>query len=269
MSSFPELSLPYRAGTKKYYSLLKKAQEDGKSESLQNLLDAQDGESMYDHQTWEEFEDIPESTQRLIEKQIDHQINTTAESLEKSQGNIPGEIKSMLKRIRHVEPPKFNWKRYLRRFVGNSNIIYTKKSRKKINKRFPGNPAIKIKTRNHVLVGIDTSASVSISELKEFLAELYHISKTGNEITIAQCDTRISSVKKFNPKDDFNIEGRGGTDFQPVIDHFNEKGCYTTLLYFTDGEASSPINCPKNTLWVHSTRCTINNSLPGKSIQLN
>tara|TARA_R110001592_G_scaffold347760_1_gene641484 strand:- start:6757 stop:7908 length:1152 start_codon:yes stop_codon:yes gene_type:complete len=269
MSSFPELSLPYRAGTKKYYSLLKKAQEDGKSESLQNLLDTQDGDSMYDHQTWEEFEDIPESTQRLIEKQVDHQINTTAESLEKSQGNIPGELKNIIERIRHVEPPKFNWKRYLRRFVGNSNVVYTKKSRKKVNKRFPGNPAIKIKTRNHVLVGIDTSASVSISELKEFLAELYHISKTGNQITIAQCDIKISSVKKFNPKDDFNIEGRGGTDFQPVIDHFNEKGCYTTLLYFTDGEASSPINCPKNTLWVHSTRCTINNNLPGKSIQLN
>ncbi len=269
MDSFPELSLPDRAGTKKYYSLLKKAQEDGKSESLQNLLDAQDGESMYDHQTWEEFEDIPESTQRLIEKQVDHQINTTAESLEKSQGNIPGELKNILKRIRHVEPPKFNWKRYLRRFVGNSNIVYTKKSRKKVNKRFPGNPAIKIKTRNHVLVGIDTSASVSIRELKEFLAELYHISKTGNQITITQCELRISSKKKVNPKDDFNVEGRGGTDFQPVIDHFNEKGCYTTLLYFTDGEASSPINCPKNTLWVHSTRCTINNNLPGKSIQLN
>jgi predicted metal-dependent peptidase len=269
MDSFPELSLPYRAGTKEYYKLLKQAQDQGKSESLQNLLDSQDGNSPYDHNTWEEFDELPESTQRLIEKQIDHQINTVAETLEKSSGNIPGEIKSILKRIRHVEPPKFDWRGYLRRFVGNSNIVYTKKTRKKINKRFPGNPAIKVKTRSHILVGIDTSASVNNNELKEFMAELYHISKTGNQITIAQCDTVLNSVEKFNPKKDLNIKGRGGTDFQPVIDHYNEKGYYTTLIYFTDGEASSPNNCPKNTLWVHSSISQINESLPGRCIKIN
>ena len=269
MDSFPELSLPYRAGTKEYYKLLKQAQDQGKSESLQNLLDSQDGNSPYDHNTWEEFDELPESTQRLIEKQIDHQINTVAETLEKSSGNIPGEIKSILKRIRHVEPPKFDWRGYLRRFVGNSNIVYTKKTRKKINKRFPGNPAIKVKTRSHILVGIDTSASVNNNELKEFMAELYHISKTGNQITIAQCDTVLNSVERFNPKKDLNIKGRGGTDFQPVIDHYNEKGYYTTLIYFTDGEASSPNNCPKNTLWVHSSISQINESLPGRCIKIN
>jgi predicted metal-dependent peptidase len=269
MDSFPELSLPYRAGTKEYYKLLKQAQDQGKSESLQNLLDSQDGNSPYDHNTWEEFDELPESTQRLIEKQIDHQINTVAETLEKSSGNIPGEIKSVLERIRHVEPPKFDWRGYLRRFVGNSNIVYTKKTRKKINKRFPGNPAIKVKTRSHILVGIDTSASVNNNELKEFMAELYHISKTGNQITIAQCDTVLNSVEKFNPKKDLNIKGRGGTDFQPVIDHYNEKGYYTTLIYFTDGEASSPNNCPKNTLWVHSSISQINESLPGRCIKIN
>ena len=269
MDSFPELSLPYRAGTKEYYKLLKQAQDQGQSESLQNLLDSQDGNSPYDHNTWEEFDELPESTQRLIEKQIDHQINTVAETLEKSSGNIPGEIKSVLERIRHVEPPKFDWRGYLRRFVGNSNIVYTKKTRKKINKRFPGNPAIKVKTRSHILVGIDTSASVNNNELKEFMAELYHISKTGNQITIAQCDTVLNSVEKFNPKKDLNIKGRGGTDFQPVIDHYNEKGYYTTLIYFTDGEASSPNNCPKNTLWVHSSISQINESLPGRCIKIN
>ena len=269
MDSFPELSLPYRAGTKEYYKLLKQAQDQGQSESLQNLLDSQDGNSPYDHNTWEEFDELPESTQRLIEKQIDHQINTVAETLEKSSGNIPGEIKSVLKRIRHVDPPKFDWRGYLRRFVGNSNIVYTKKTRKKINKRFPGNPAIKVKTKSHILVGIDTSASVNNNELKEFMSELYHISKTGNQITIAQCDTQLNSIEKFNPKKDLNIKGRGGTDFQPVIDHYNEKGYYTTLIYFTDGEASSPNNCPRNTLWVHSSVSNINKDLPGWCIKIN
>jgi predicted metal-dependent peptidase len=269
MDSFPELSLPYRAGTKKYYKLLKQAQDQGQSESLQNLIDAQDGESEHSHDTWEEFEDLPEPTKKLIEKQIDHQINSTAETLEKSKGYIPGEISDILKRIRHVEPPKFDWKGYLRRFVGNSSLVYIKRTRKKINVRFPDNPAIKVKTRSHVCVAIDTSASVNDRELKEFMSEIYHIHKTGNEITIVQCDTRISSIEKYNPLKDLTIKGRGGTEFQPVIDHFNEKKYYTSLIYFTDGEASTPINCPKNTLWVHSSVSSVNEDLPGWCIKIN
>ena len=31
------------------------------------------------------------------------------------------------------------------------------------------------------------------------------------------------------------------------------KGLYTALIYLTDGEAYAPENCPKNTLWVHSS----------------
>ena len=39
--------------------------------------------------------------------------------------------------------------------------------------------------------------------------------------------------------------------------------------YITDGEAYTPDNCPKNTLWVHSSRCEINQELPGLKIQIN
>ena len=224
---------------------------------------------MYDHPTWDEFEELPDATKKLIQKQTDYQINEVAERVEKSSGSIPGEMKNILKRIRHVEPQKFDWKRYLKRFIGSSSIVYTKKTRRKINKRYIGSPALKIKTRNHVLVGIDTSGSVNIKELYEFLNELHHISKTGHEITVAQCDTQISSLEKLNIKKDIKITGRGGTSFQPVIDHFNENGKYTTLIYFTDGEACSPESCPKNTLWVLSSVSDMNNSLPGKVIKLN
>jgi predicted metal-dependent peptidase len=100
--------------------------------------------------------------------------------------------------------------------------------------------------------------------------ELTHMHKTGHKITVAQCDTQINSIQEFNPKKDWEIKGRGGTDFQPVIDHYNEKkGLYTALIYLTDGEAYSPDNCPHNTLWVHSSQCNINEELPGLKIQLN
>ena len=96
---------------------------------------------------------------------------------------------------------------------------------------------MKIKFKNHICVGVDTSGSVSNKELQEFFSELSHMHKTGHKITIVQCDTKINSIKEFNPKCDWEIHGRGGTSFQPVIDHYNEDGRYTALIYFTDGEA--------------------------------
>jgi|TARA_R100000084_G_scaffold109439_1_gene76820 predicted metal-dependent peptidase len=270
MDTFPELDLPERAGTFEYYKLLEEAKQDGTSPSLESMLDQMDGESPYCHKTWEEVEDIPEAEKKLIQKQIEHQLKENAELTEKRQGNIPGELSDLIKRLRHIEPPKFNWKAYLRRFVGNSSIVYTKKLRRKYNKRYIENPGLKIKFKNHILVGVDTSGSVCNEELKEFFSELCHMHKTGHKITVAQCDTRLNKVEDFNPKKDWEIHGRGGTSFQPVIDHYNEqKGKYTALIYLTDGEAWPPEDCPNNTLWVHSSRSRINDELPGKKIQLN
>ena len=270
LSSFPELNLPTKAGTKVYYNLLEQAQQDGTCPSLDNLMDQMDGESQYCHSTWEEFDDLSEADKKLIQKQVDHQLKEATEQTVKKQGTIPGELAELIHRLMHIEPAKFDWKGYLRRFVGNSSIVYTKKLRRKYNKRYAGSPGLKIKFKNHILVGVDTSGSVNTEELKEFFNELAHMYKTGHKITVAQCDTRLGSVKEFNPKKDWEIHGRGGTSFQPVIDHYNEnKGSYTALIYLTDGEAYPPENCPKNALWVLSSISSMNDELPGQVIKLN
>ena len=271
LSTFPELELEERKGTKYYYEQLKEGQEKGSCPNLENLLKQMDGTTQYDHMTWDEFDELSEADKRLIEKQIEHQLKETHDTTSKRQGHIPGELANILDRIINPEPPSFNWKAYLRRFVGNSSISYTKKLRRKYNKRYAGNPGLKIKFKNHICVGVDTSGSVSNDELKEFMNELVHMHKTGHQITVVQCDTQISSIEVFNPKKDWDIKGRGGTCFQPVVDHYNDKGVYTALIYLTDGEAYAPENCPKNALWVHSSSnyCEINEDLPGLKIQLN
>ena len=269
LDAFPDLNLPKRVGTKVYYDILQNARKNGTSESLTNILSQMNGDSMYDHKTWKEFDELSEAEKKLIEKQIDHQLKEAAEQTEKRQGHLPGELSDIFKRLFHIEPAKFDWRAYLRRFVGNSSIVYTKKLRRKYNKRYAENPGLKIKHKNHILVGVDTSGSVSKNELMEFMNELCHMHKTGHKITIAQCDAELQSIEDFNPKKDWTINGRGGTDFQPVINHFNEHGRYTALIYFTDGECGAPANCPKNTLWVLSSVSKITDELPGKTIKLN
>ena len=93
--------------------------------------------------------------------------------------------------------------------------------------------------------------------------------KTGAEITLIECDSSISYVGKFDYRRSVEIHGRGGTDFQPPIDYYNErKGQFSCLIYFTDGECCPPENAPRDMLWVLSEQSKMNDSLPGKVIRL-
>ena len=202
--------------------------------------------------------------------QIKHVLTQTAETVKSSAGTIPGEMEEILKRLNTLEPAKFDWKGYMRRFAGKSVKTYTKKSRRKYNKRTPEFPGLKIKQQKHILAAIDTSGSVNTDELKEFLNEIAHMHKTGSEVTICQCDVVIHSLVKFNPRDDLKVYGRRGTDFQPVIDYYNEnQHKYSCLMYLTDGEASAPDNARGSILWVLSSIIKMNNKLPGSVIKLN
>ncbi len=64
-------------------------------------------------------------------------------------------------------------------------------------------------------------------------------------------------------------KGRGCTFFYPVIEYFNANlRKYTSLVYFTDGEATAYVKPKGHTLWVLSEESHLNNDLPGKVIKL-
>lgn len=262
-SSFPNLKLDRKAGTNYYYKIL---QDNPNDPDVQQLMDGA-GDM---HASWEEFDNLSESEKKLLKAQAEYQLKEAAEECLKSQGHLPGEIAQIYKRITEVTPSKFNWRAYLRRFTGNSYVVETKLSRKKLNKRYPDAPGMKFKPKKHILVAIDTSGSVSNDELVEFFNEIRHIHKTGTEITVLQCDTQINSIEKYNPKKDVKVQGRGGTEFDPVLDYYNKNSkVFTCLVYLTDGECYTTITPRGRMLWVISSRARINEQLPGPQIQLN
>lgn len=276
LSTFPELNLEARKGTKYYYDKLKEL-KDEVQECLKQAIE--NGESsvtlpdgtevqLSDHD-WDDMDSLDEGTQRVIKDQVSGILKNIAETVSKTHGSVPGEFKDILEKLLYVPEPKYDWKSHVRRFTGKSIKVYTKKSRRKFSKRYEDNPGLKIKQKKHILVGIDTSGSVKKDELEEFLCEIHHLNKTGNDVTIVQCDTAISHVGKYKPGEDYAIHGRGGTDFQPVIDyyneHFNEISC---LIYFTDGECNAPTNAKGNILWVLSSESDMNEDLPGEVIKL-
>ena len=286
---FPELNLLSKQGTNYYYEKLQQAANNpGTCPNLDDMMDAMgDGQmtievskgkdgnvkvkvNLPDHGTWEDFDKLSEATKKLIEQQTGHILKEVAEQVEKSRGTIPGEFAEILKKLNEVEEAKFDWRGFLRRFVGGSTQVYVKRTRRKENHRFDDSPGLKVKPKRRILVGIDTSGSVSTTELKEFMNELYHIHKTGTDIMVIQCDTAISHIGKFNINEDMHIHGRGGTSFEPVCDYYNEHHKdYSCLVYFTDGEAPAPDKCRGPVLWAISTNGTMNEDLKGVKIQLN
>lgn len=274
IDDYEDLNLERKAGCRYYYDKLNQFQDEKDkngscgNEDMDKLLDQVANGEGPDHSTWGEFEDLSEAEQKLIEKQLQKVLADAKEQTVKKRGNIPGEIEGVIV-VEEIVPPKFDWRGYIRRFTGVSTKVFTKKIRRKENRRYDENPGLKIKMRQHMLLAIDTSGSVSDTELQEFMGEIHHIYKAGVDVTIMQCDTSIRSIEAYKGKNEIKVAGRGGTEFDPVLDYYNaNQKKYTSLVYFTDGECYTSVVPKGNVLWVLSERSSMNESLPGRVIKL-
>lgn len=269
---FAPLNLKPKQGTEYYYKALQEEIEKNPNGDIADLVASLDGNI---HELWEAMGELGEAERNLIAKQVDYQLKEIAEELEKrsrDRGLIPAEMKDYIDSLFEIQEPVIDWASYLRRFNSMSTMTYTKKTRRKPNRRFGSGPALKIKQKKKTLVAIDTSGSVSTKDLIEFFNEIYHIYKTGTYIDIIECDAAIHRVYKYEgQRENIEVEGRDGTDFEPVMKYLLEhKDKYANLIYLTDGGAPAPKTNPiKPILWVHCSQSNINEELPGAKVKIN
>ena len=150
-------------------------------------------------------------------------------------------------------PPKLPWKRLLRLFAGRGSRTIIKTTRLKESNRFPGEPGIRIKRLQKLVVAVDTSGSIGEKELGEFLAEINGIARAGAEITLVECDSKIHTAVPYRRGIMPQFKGGGGTNFDPVMQWLRDnKGlAFGGCIYLTDGCAARPTidpRCP--VLWV-------------------
>lgn len=204
-----------------------------------------------DHSTWKKADDLSEAEKQLVKNQIDTLAKNTAEQVMKQCGNIPGQFKEYIDSLFVVKPQIFNWKAYFRRVIGNmitSEILLTKM---RPSRRFPDAKGIKMKRKPSVLVGVDTSGSVSNNELLDFFSEINHLWKSGVKVTIAEIDTRINRIYEYKGHFDGEINGRGGTSFEELWAYKDEhKKDFSTLVMFTDGFVDINNLNGRNVVWV-------------------
>lgn len=258
----------YEKGTKWYYDYLQDEMDKGTKtgQKCQQICDAMDAAresgqpGQYDgHPTWGDFRDMTDSEQRMIEGQMKRQMARATQMNQKLIGNLPGTLKGYIDEIMNPKPT-YDWKALFRRlYTGYADTTYTKKTRKRESIRFPGMPAVKIKKHSRVLCAIDTSGSISQDELVEFFTEVEGMRKSGVQIVVAECDTRIPKdgiyvYRNLNTIRNRQVTGGGGTDFNEPIEYLNQRSNqFNMLIYLTDGYASVPrVKSMKPIVWVLS-----------------
>lgn len=233
------------------------------STSLENL------DSFDDHSHWKEFDNLTETEKTLIQNEIDYKLKNAAEETFKQRGTIPGCLKEIIEELFKKNPPIYNWKSHFRRILSTEIDTQFKKTYKRLSKRFPNSPGIKLKRKISILIAVDTSGSVSKEELAEFFTEINHIHQTGAKVTVLECDTIIQKKWEFKGIQDIKISGRGGTDFEPAIEYYKtHKSEYSLFVFFTDGYAPiDNLKAPHDMFWVITSNGNVQN-YPGKVIYI-
>ncbi len=180
----------------------------------------------------------------------------------------------MARMVDHLLQPQLPWRMLLARYMtmqGREDFNYARPARREGDAILPSLRS----TQVDVVVGVDTSGSISQVEMDQFLSEVDAIKgQMKARITLLPCDVQLASGAPwtFEAWEQLrlpaNIQGGGGTSFIPVFDWVEARIMPPDLLvYFTDAQGAFPEQEPAYpVLWVIKGKTHV----PwGQRIQLN
>jgi predicted metal-dependent peptidase len=206
-----------------------------------------------------EVRDAPTKEQE-DQLRTDWQIATVqAAQQAKSRGQLPGGLEDLLESITH---PAVDWKAALRKFM--QQAAKNDFSWRRPNRRYVAQgiylPEIHSESMPPVLIGIDTSSSISKEELDAFATELTAIMREcqPEKTHVAYCNTDVHKTEEFDPDEDikFGRLARGGTDMRAIVTWAEEQDIeFAACIIFTDMETPFPESAPSFPLmWATKAR---------------
>lgn len=280
LESFPDLYLSAGQTWFYYYKkieTLQRSADGGASgspgaDTLQRIRS--DSHGLERHQPWQEIRSRSELENKLLETQMDSLMRTAHQRTNAhAWGQLPGELRELLQDRLFRPPAQINWRGILRLFAGSAASSRLRNTVQRPSKRYGTVPGIKIRRRQRLLVALDTSGSIGQEDLEPFFNEIFQLWRSGAEVDIVECDTRISRRYPYRGITPDAVEGRGGTSFREPLELANLERP-DALLYFTDGFAEPPAQAPKvPLLWIISRRGLEAShptwqKLPGKKLKL-
>lgn len=249
-----------RAGqsTMERYHLLRAAQVEGEEPM------PKEGTKPVDKHEWSE-KSAPtpggmQGTRTLLERVRD-EGEEDAKRVEVPQvrriaGHTPDELLVMLSSTNEAPEVYVDWREALRNFVARARApvhTWSRPSRRFPSRigEIPGRSYLpRTVLRPTILVAIDTSLSMTESELTEIAKQLRPMSELA-QLVIAECDAKVTRTYPFRGLIS-SVKGRGGTDLRPVFQpNVLARHGADGVVYFTDGEGPFPDQEPKvPVLWM-------------------
>lgn len=235
---------PFKSG-EYYYSILEKMEQPlalgvGPDNEVSIILES-DQELKSD---LIDEEPISSTSLKALEAEI---VNSFDDSGAKNQAS--DELIEVINQVYHEH--RVNWRIILKRFLSSKGRITSRKSYKRVSRRFDSYPG-NIKTMGiTALVALDESGSIPDSIVDIYIKELKEINKiTGVSIMVTRFDIECSEPLPLNR----DIEGKGrtkqgGTDFRPVFT-LADKLKIPLVIIFTDGDGAAPERVSQKVLWV-------------------
>lgn len=137
-------------------------------------------------------------------------------------------------------------------------------------------PSIGLDVPAHIVVAIDTSGSMSKTDLAKIAGEVRNFRDTfPSRLTVLQCDATIQNEEIYDQDDPtpipdkITVKGGGGTDFRPVFEWMSTQDdtCYPILIYATDGYGTFPNISPEfPCVWVLTPHSASDERIPFGSI---
>lgn len=213
-----------------YYDfLMKKTKKKGTSYSV----------SFDDHGEWQEHE-IADERVRAEVRRID---------LGALWGNVS---QTTIEKILAAQIQKVNWRNKIRIWFGNMAWKHKQTTYKRPNRRtgylHPGSKKVHV---DRWLIAADTSGSIDSGLLAQWLGVVNQlVEELPIDFMQFDCEKTEDPKPYERRKVSLNFLGRGGTNFQPVINIVNEKK-YKGVMILTDGEACAPTKpLSAQVLWV-------------------
>lgn len=202
---------------------------------------------------------LSEQEKKEIRDEVKEAVLAAAQA--SGAGNLPGGVKRMIKDL--IEPV-MDWRELLQQQIEStvkSDFTWARPSRRSwhMDAVMPG---MKPGEQIDVVIGIDTSGSITDKDLKAFLSEIQGIMEAYDEyrITVMGWDTEVHNVGVFNSDNlediaTFEPGGGGGTDPHCVWKYLQDNDIEPKkLIMFTDfcffGWSPDEVENYCDTVWI-------------------
>ena len=219
---------------KQVFDLLREEQEESGGE----------GGDGFDEHDWEGAGELSEEAKTQLEKDVDQAIRQGLMA-EKKVGNGAGNLNRALG---DLLAPKVDWREVLREFVKSICAGRDVSTWRKPNRRYISSgiymPTLVSERVGHIVVGVDTSGSIGVAEINEFLSEVKSIADDVKPemVDLLYWDSTVAAHEKYDENDVPNIvsstkpRGGGGTSPSCVTDYMAKENIQPEcVIMLTDG----------------------------------